>query len=96
MCAFLKKESGTILVPLKNVSWNNEISDILCSNNEPDCGYSYPLLMHYYYLNPIFDQWFQENGGEYGLFWCDTSSSWFLEIFDIHLSVLFKLSFNFP
>ncbi len=93
MCIYTKMKTGSVLVPLKNVSWNNQLSDIFCSNNEPDC-YSYLHSMHYYSLNPVFDLWFKENNGGYALFWSDVSSSWFLEIYDIAISVLFKLTFD--
>jgi len=93
MCVYTKQKSGTVLVPLEKVSLYRKDSQVWYSSEEPDCYYYYDS-MHYYFLHPTLADWFVENNGTYKLYYCVITGKWVIEIDDLSLSILFKLTFE--
>ena len=93
MCKTVKLSTGSVEIPLTEVNWTKKESQILTSDVEPNTTYYYFHAMNYFYLAPKLSQWFDDIDAEYRIYFDHLLNTWILEIYDIAVAVLYKLTF---
>jgi hypothetical protein len=96
MCVYTKGSTGVYTIPLTRVDWSNPDSSLLCCSSTPPNGvqFIYPHAMHFFYLVETLENWFKELQAVYSIYWCHRSSTWFLELYDDTIALLYKLTWE--
>jgi hypothetical protein len=78
-------------------SWNyNNFKDspLHVSTSEPNCPEFYRSESVYFHLNPTIQDWFNNYNSPYSIDYNLDSRQWILEIFDVDVAILYKITYG--